>query len=63
MGNNPSADELAQGSKRTILNHFFDKPDTMDAKTLLTGSVESKEDPIVFPPLYVKVDYTLISSI
>ena len=45
-------DEFAHGSERRIVDHFFDKLNTMKANTVLAGSRGFSEDPIILPPLY-----------
>ena len=57
------ADDFEQGRSRTIVDHFLYRLETIIAKTVLAGSFDWIDEPIILPPLYVYSDLTRTSSI
>ena len=56
VDNNCVAEEVPRGKSRTMVDHFLNKLDTMMAKTVLVGSLGSREPPIIYSAcLYLEI--------
>ena len=62
-GDISTADYFEHDSRRTIVDYFLDKLETIKANIVLAGSVIFCDNPMITPPLYVNSDFTWISSI
>ena len=52
MGNSSEADVLEQGSKRTMVDHFLQRLETIYANKVVAGlSSVLTEEPIILPPV------------